>query len=180
MQIMIDQKTMSLWEVQGRFSPSARKTWEREDIETVVERVNLGSEALDNYEGPGWSERVYPSDLEMSSGQFCIIGQAYSGYSDGIRVPFADFEEMEEFEGGEHTEAINRLAIRHGFLTQIHGDEVSWQLLDRVWVYMLAERAKNPGESIELRVPPRLTGNVMQMILAEAELLAAVEADDLF
>lgn len=147
--VVIDENTRNLWEYQGGYSGY----WGYDLIEEAVARVNRGSELLDNYEGPAWMDRINPQKLDMSSGQYCIIGQAYNGYDQGLKVPFGWEPAFEDFHPDTHNQEQNRLAIEYGFLSETQGDEMPWALLDCTWVYMLAVRSQQPDTRIKLELP---------------------------
>jgi hypothetical protein len=163
--VTIDPITMSLWELQGM--NDVEGLWSRGDIETIVERVNKGAELLDNYEGTGWTERIMPGKLDMSSGSFCIIGQAYNGYDTGLAIPFG----IDALDEDEHPKEVAAKAVEHGFLTEVDDEPIPFKLLDRVWVYMLEARKESPGDRVSLSTPGPVARNEMITMLSAKNLL---------
>lgn len=134
--VRINAATRRLWLAQGGLPEL--DGWTEDTIKEAVRRVNNGAKLLDQTK-PGWEEKVVPAKLDMSSGAFCIIGQAYGDY-DQVAIPFG----VAAIEGNENGE-FDDVAIEHGFLSQDeHGrdEEMPYSLLDRVWVYLLSERAE--------------------------------------
>lgn len=123
--VKIDEETINLWNRQG-----LEFGWDSDGVELAIDAVNKGAGYLDK-ENPGWVSKVVPEKLGMASSSFCIIGQVYGNYDEYIGVVFG----YDKYE----TEESYEKAIEHGFM--IRGDEpYPFGLLDRVWVYMLAER----------------------------------------
>jgi hypothetical protein len=127
----IDQATWKLWKQQGRLGiyvqrQQTREHWNTKGLERAVDRVNRGARLLDQRE-PNWVNRVVPGDLNMASGEFCIVGQTYGRYHDRVHIPFA----------AEKYDVSERRQENHGFMAS---GTVPFSLLDRVWVYLLAAR----------------------------------------
>ena len=159
----IDRTTAALWEYQGEKFYG----WTRAGMEKAVSRVNQGALLLDD-EKSDWEQEVLPTDLDMSSASFCIIGQVYGDYDTDVGIPFGMEHLMKD---GEHDDEITEKATEHGFLAPRDDDEVTYELLDRVWVYLLTERATRK-ETLTLRLLERDTRNVSYQLLADANLLA--------
>jgi len=128
--VEIDTNTVNLWIDQGLESG----IWSGEGIDAAVTAVNKGATLLDKKK-PGWVKNVVPSMLRMSSASFCIIGQTYGNYDQYVGVTFGS----DEYDGTSET---YERAIEHGFMISSDSKPYPWELLDRVWVYMLTMRAK--------------------------------------
>lgn len=157
--VRITSETQRLWEEQG-YGPT-------EAIAAAVERVNRGAVLLDEQDFD-WEQRVRPDSLRMHDGNFCIIGQSYGLYYDKVGPVFTagalngfTLNEQGQPCGDESQERVEMLGVEHGFLeggaTSFEEDKsgeepyVSFGLLDRVWVYLLTERAQQ-GERVLLRL----------------------------
>ncbi len=162
MKVMIDKLKAAVWEWTG--STEKDYEWSRDDIETVVGRVNQGAQLLDA-EKPGWRQSVLPDQLDMRSAEFCIIGQTYGTYSQYIRVPF----------GLDRDEDSEEMAIAHGFLTHFGPDyaeeSIPYELLDLVWVELLRQRAQRGTDDVLLELPPRQPRNAIIQSLRDAALI---------
>ena len=177
--VEVDPTTMALWRYQGTYTfvgydestEEELEGWSREDIETVVERVNRGGLLLDQ-DRNDWVEEILPQKLDMASDGFCIIGQVYGGYGQYVGVPFGMSSE---------TVATSKQAIDAGFITQIDRgfdtkSSIPYALLDRVWVQMLAERRER-GTPVVLTLPPDESLNKIRKRLIDAKLLTATLAE---
>lgn len=161
--ITVDDPTTAQWEWAGEQDPKDG-TWSYDDIATVVERVNRGAHLLDEQE-PGWQDKVFPDRLSMRNGEFCIIGQVYGSYDQFIGVPFGL---------GQTLKGSSRLAVDHGFITQLQpaGEDedmyegIPWALLDAVWVAMITARSEANGP-VFLSLPPQLPRNRMINLMSE-------------
>lgn len=138
--VTIDNDTLALWVKDG----DRYEDWDLGTIETAVGRVNRGALLLDE-KNPAWMDMVVPAKLDMSSARFCIIGQAYGDYDDHVAVPFG--MNVIDDDDDDRSE-VNRKAIEHGFMD----NGVPFELLDRVWVYLLTERA-HYSKRVTLELP---------------------------
>lgn len=153
--ITIDETTVALWEYQGR---DVVGDWTRQDVEEMVERVNRGATLLDKRR-PNWNYEVVPENLDMSSAQLCIVGQTYGDYDEHVGPIFG----KDEFEDAQDE------AAEHGFVT---GDEFDgeWELMDRVWGYLLQERSQ-AGVPLTLTLPKPEPMNLAMQRLYDAGLI---------
>lgn len=159
MNVMVDDVTTALWQYQGR-----TYDFDYPAMQTAIARVNKGATLLDEAK-PGWDEEIIPKQLDMSSGEFCIIGQAYGNYDEHIGIPFG----MNLFEGEEETyDLAADLAEEHGFLSP-RGSKVPYELLDRAWVYMLTAR-RAVENAVTLELPAPLPMNKVVVLLKEKSL----------
>jgi hypothetical protein len=171
--ITISKSTAALWEFYG--SPAHdSESWSRGDIETVVERVNRGAQLLDE-EKPDWVEKIIPDRLNMSNGNFCVIGQVYGEYGEYVGVPFGVGY------GSEAGEEVTPQAIENGFLTDVEASDhrnldkderIPYALLDLVWVLMLTERSQQQGPVV-LELPEQEPFNLAFQRLLDEKLLPA-------
>lgn len=128
--VKIDPLTVKLWVRDGQ-----PDEWTYEDVGIAVERVNRGALLLDE-ENPSWMEKVVPDNLQMSSARWCIVGQVYGDYDDGVGIPFG-MQVIGEELNQDNRDEVTEKAIEHGFMD----NGVPFDLLDRVWVYLLTARA---------------------------------------
>lgn len=165
--VTINETTVALWEYQGK----KYFDWGWEAIPEAVARVNRGAALLDEKQ-PGWAQSVAPAKLDMASSSFCIIGQSYGEFTQYYGIPFgmrlldADLGVWSEKEEKE----LDRLARDHGFL-EIDDDIVPFDLLDRVWVYLLTERSSQGFKPLLLEPPARPSVNRGIQLLTVADLL---------
>lgn len=153
--VTIDETTVALWEYQGR---DVVGEWTRDDIDTMVERVNRGATLLDQRR-PKWNFKVIPEKLDMSSGVFCIVGQACGEYNEQVGPLFG----MDEYD--EPAESAD-----HAFMTGPDEFDGEWELMDRVWVYLLQERSQT-GAPLTLALPKPEPTNVAMQRLYDAGLI---------
>lgn len=92
---------------------------------SLHQRVKKGAALLDK-EQPGWASKVNPDGLDMRSGSYCILGQAFGEYEDGT----------------DHLDVEGR---DYGFDLVYEVDDVSdWRILDALWIKEVQKRT-NPG-----------------------------------
>jgi hypothetical protein len=140
--VTIPRTTVTMWE-----HTSFR--WGYIEIEEGVDRVNRGAALLDR-ENPPWVFGVIPKRLDMASAELCIIGQLYGSF-DNLGIPFGmEVVDIDEADEEDHDKALAR-ATSHGFLSD--DDEVPYDVLDRVWTFMLIERHNRDGQPVFLRLP---------------------------
>lgn len=95
---------------------------------TIEESVALGAALLDE-RLPGWSEQVEIEELNMVSGAYCVLGQVFGDYLDGV----ADL-----WESAMNDVHRTDLAIEHGFDTEGGNDD--YELLRAEWTEQVARR----------------------------------------
>lgn len=174
--MLIDRTTTALWEIQGRNGVSARSRyrstnrpvcWTRPAIEIAVERVNRGAVLLEGT-NPHWVEEVIPQDLDMSDPGLCMVGQTYGDYNQ-IGLVFG----LEVLDGEYDPDDFDYQAVEHGFLeeAEFRADEdfVPYELLDRVWVYMLFAH-KDRGAPVTLELPVSEPQAMQEQLVEQAEL----------
>lgn len=99
----------------------------------VRERIKNGAAFLDKTLGPGWSGRVNPETLVISSSSHCVLGQLYGSFSSGIRqlhLPLNRYAPLSPSNLG-----FDRDRDLEGMLAN---DD--WQELNEGWRAFLAER----------------------------------------
>lgn len=136
--IVIDDATWMEWIFDGRRqNRHISHRWNSDTIHLAIERVNRGAQLLDR-QNPSWMDRVFPQRLQMSSGRWCIIGQTYGDY-DSVGIPFG----MDSLDTDVADEVQDK-AVEHGFME----NGVPFELLDRVWVYLLNARAVHSDTAV--------------------------------
>ena len=84
-----------------------------------------GAKLLDE-KSPGWAKRVHLRSIDMSDPFYCVLGQRYGTYSDGLLE--LNLESREE--------------ISHGFLVSFSERVLfgGWDKLQAAWIALIKER----------------------------------------
>lgn len=91
--------------------------------------------ALLDAKRPGWQSKIDVASLDLSHGNFCILGQVFGSYQQGLTDLWDITPDFVELPDGV-TDAEHRTIMAHGFVTNIDYVE-----LGQVWKALLAERA---------------------------------------
>ena len=125
------------------------------EVQALVEGAAAkGATYLDDHE-PGWLFKVDVAQLDLSSSFFCILGQAFGEYDEGLDVicPIGVSQPNAFFQPG--SEEISRTrtdwSSEHGFTLPKGVDQIlngqnraeandAWRLLDEAWIYEIKTR----------------------------------------
>ncbi len=95
-----------------------------------TEAVSRGAALLDK-ERPGWRDEIDISMLDLSDACYCILGQVFEHYDNGLSALLAFDEESEDLS----------TVIAHGFTIALPFSARQWQALQEAWI---AELRKQP------------------------------------
>lgn len=112
---------------------------------SYTQAVRMGAKLLDT-QAPGWQYKVKITDLDMSNGDRCILGQTFGEFLKGERFLWPD-------KLLKSSEDQDMLAERHGFLVAdgIMGDDTPGvrytEVYDRLGTLWADEVRKRRGRS---------------------------------
>lgn len=98
------------------------------DYTKIDERVLKGVRFLDS-EVPDWATRINLQRFQMSHGEYCVLGQLYGGYGEGL----------ERIHGNEYGQ--EDWASERGFWDA----NCDYNRLQQDWVKVIAERQRTAG-----------------------------------
>ncbi len=113
-----------------------------------IENVKRGAVLLDK-ERPGWRDEINLSTLDLADGCFCILGQVFGYYSDGVWAVF-DVDPSDDdcfVEAGVSTEDF-QVVVSHGFTIDRPLRSHKWRLLQEAWIAELDGSASQQSEPL--------------------------------
>jgi hypothetical protein len=114
----------------------------RTKLEVIVDRdvkarVLKGIQLLEERYGPDWADHIDLDLLDLSSAQFCVLGQLYNDQID------------EDWGDDDYTAGCRILDVQdenYGFT--VFGDDSEWEQLDVAWSEEIRKRKERDGEDV--------------------------------
>ena len=110
-----------------------------------TEQVKRGRALLDK-ERPGWREEIDLSQLELSLGCLCVLGQVFGHYNSGVFALWNVNPDAYNDDVWVASDAF-QAAVAHGFTIPFDGkgnEADEWQALQEAWIAELS--TQNQGE----------------------------------